>query len=575
MNSNNIKKENQNTTNEVNVNEVINNVENSSTHTKNNNKNKIFLIIGIVVLVLIILSIISIILLSPTVVIDDDNSLENSEKENVAVENKVIQIYAYEYPKSEYGDGFLSIRDVKTVENDSNEYKEVGTYKCTNSDCMLKHQVSRDYETVIIKDGNYLVYNFKTEEAKKINLEKYQGKINYIDNETDMCSGLGSLCIESKKVGENKYYLISVESEGEGVIAGIIDSNLNPIFLLTDDEYNSDDKWDNLASYLTFLDNGNFIYINGNKFYTYDAKNKKISNSKEYKSVELIDENGYIVVVDNDDYLKVLDFEGKEKAKLVKISNNMSIHNMLSGWYEQDKKEGIYVVVQDSKASYEELSESMKKELNYNGQGMDYGYEYYYIPSTGEIGKIATYIGGYAKPVLYLYPTKNNTKVTVTFEKPNLLTTTYPKYKNKWEVTANKNGDLYDSNNKYYYGLYWEESGTINVDFEEGFYVTKDNAINFLEEKLTTIGLNAKERNEFIMYWLPILEKNDKSLVYFELTDSRENYNKLIINPKPDSLLRVAIHVKKVNEKTNIKRQELKKFERKGFTAVEWGGVIH
>ena len=78
-----------------------------------------------------------------------------------------------------------------------------------------------------------------------------------------------------------------------------------------------------------------------------------------------------------------------------------------------------------------------------------------------------------------------------------------------------------------------------------------------------------------MMYWLPILEKNEKSLVYFELTESRESYNKLIINPKPDSMLRVAIHVKKVDTKVSIKEQKLPRFERKGFTAVEWGGVIH
>ena len=96
-----------------------------------------------------------------------------------------------------------------------------------------------------------------------------------------------------------------------------------------------------------------------------------------------------------------------------------------------------------------------------------------------------------------------------------------------------------------------------------------------LEEKLSIIGLNAKERNEFIMYWLPVLEKNKKSLVYFELTKERDSYNKLIIRPKPDSLLRVAMHVKKVNKKTSIKEEVLPKFDRKGFTAVEWGGVIY
>ena len=77
------------------------------------------------------------------------------------------------------------------------------------------------------------------------------------------------------------------------------------------------------------------------------------------------------------------------------------------------------------------------------------------------------------------------------------------------------------------------------------------------------------------MYWLPILEENKQSLVYFELTESRENSNKLIIEPNPDSLLRVAMHIKKVNKKMDIKEQTLPNFEREGFVVVEWGGVIY
>ncbi len=176
------------------------------------------------------------------------------------------------------------------------------------------------------------------------------------------------------------------------------------------------------------------------------------------------------------------------------------------------------------------------------------------------------------KPVLYLYPTED-TNVKVTFEYPELLTTTYPKYDNGWNVLVNENSDIYDANNKWYYALYWEEAPTHFVDFKEGFYVEKDNAIDFLEEKLAVIGLNEREANEFIMYWLPVLEKNEKSLVYFELTDEKQKENKLIIEPTPDSLLRVTMHVKKVNKKTNINEQKLETFERIGFTAVEWGGI--
>lgn len=142
------------------------------------------------------------------------------------------------------------------------------------------------------------------------------------------------------------------------------------------------------------------------------------------------------------------------------------------------------------------------------------------------------------KPILYLYP-KKETKVEVSFSHPEYLETTYPKFNGKWEVTAKKDGSLYDKDGKYYYALYWDEKRTYDYDFKEGFYVEKEDAISFLEEKLEKIGFNEKEKNEFIMYWLPVLEKNEKSLVYFELTEERERHNKIEISPKLGSLLRI------------------------------------
>lgn len=178
------------------------------------------------------------------------------------------------------------------------------------------------------------------------------------------------------------------------------------------------------------------------------------------------------------------------------------------------------------------------------------------------------------KPVLYLYPEKEE-KITLTFKHPENLLTTYPKYETSWEVTANPDGSIYDKNNKYYYALYWDEKNTTQEIFTEGFYVTKENAIEFLETTLTQIGLTRREQNEFIMYWLPILEKNEKNLVNYTLTEERQKENKLMITPKPDSLLRIAINIKKVDKKVNIKEQVLPTFKREGFTAVEWGGTIY
>ncbi|MDO4963752.1 MAG: hypothetical protein Q4E75_06645 [bacterium] len=302
------------------------------------------------------------------------------------------------------------------------------------------------------------------------------------------------------------------------------------------------------------------IISTGTKYKIYDKNlNLKLS-SKKYDKVLGIYEDFEVVL--DEGYLKIIDSKDSELAKFEEKWDDKKyrFHESISGWYTENGKNGIYLVIEN-------------KNIPYGTDGS--GIEFYYIPSTKEQGTILTKgVGGYAKPVLYLYP-EEKTNISVKFSRPDLLTTTYPKFKDSWSVVAYPNGDLYDSNGKYYYALYWEEEKNHTVDFSYGFYVTDKSAISFLEDKLSIIGLNDKEKNEFIMYWLPILEKNKKSLVYFELTEERNKYNNLIINPVPDSILRVAMHVKKTNKKTSIKEQVLTSFNRIGFTAVEWGGVVY
>lgn len=106
---------------------------------------------------------------------------------------KNLDIYGYTSEATEYSNEFISIRDNEHKEEDNYnnwEYTLLNTYKCTNSDCMLKNQNSNDLSTVIIKDGNYLVYNFRTNKAKKINFGENANKLNYIDNEEHMCNDL-------------------------------------------------------------------------------------------------------------------------------------------------------------------------------------------------------------------------------------------------------------------------------------------------------------------------------------------------------------------------------------------------
>ncbi len=174
------------------------------------------------------------------------------------------------------------------------------------------------------------------------------------------------------------------------------------------------------------------------------------------------------------------------------------------------------------------------------------------------------------KPIIYLYP-KEKTDVIVKMGHPEKITTTYPKYNNEWKVTAYPNGDLKDSNNTYY-GLYWEGYNNLSSTFEDGFVVKGIDAIKFLEEKLTILGLNDKERNEFIIYWLPKLENNEYNLIRFETIESINKEMPLEISPNPDTLIRILMKFKNIDKEITIKNQILSTPKRDGFTVVEWGG---
>ena len=177
------------------------------------------------------------------------------------------------------------------------------------------------------------------------------------------------------------------------------------------------------------------------------------------------------------------------------------------------------------------------------------------------------------KPIIYLYPTAT-TSISVQLQKPENFTTTYPLYGDGWRVTAQPDGKLSDASGKQYYALYWEGKDTSPHDFSTGFYVTKDTAAHVLEKQLTKIGLSSRERNEFVIYWLPVLRDIGQSVIHFRLTDELQLQNKLTISPAPDSLLRVAMDIKPVRRPVVLPAQKLDSFERKGFAVVEWGGRV-
>ncbi len=178
------------------------------------------------------------------------------------------------------------------------------------------------------------------------------------------------------------------------------------------------------------------------------------------------------------------------------------------------------------------------------------------------------------KPMIYLYPKEDNTKICVELGKPNALTTTYPKYIDNWNVYADRDGTLrIDGSDREYYGLYWEGNVYGSEAFEDGFCVKGENTASFLEEKLKILGLNDREAEEFIVYWLPKLEANKYNLIRFKSIDEINKMMPLEVNPKPDTVIRIIMSYKGINHEKRIQEQQLEKAYRNGFTLVEWGGV--
>ena len=179
-----------------------------------------------------------------------------------------------------------------------------------------------------------------------------------------------------------------------------------------------------------------------------------------------------------------------------------------------------------------------------------------------------------AKPVIYLYP-EEDTKVSVSVNLDGELTCVYPEYDGAWEVTARPDGTLYDENGREYYCLYWEGefNETLVENKDVGFVVKGSDTAEFLREKLLYLGLNEREANEFIIYWLPQMEDNNYNYIYFSGTEYTQSA-KLDIAPNPDTLIRIMMAWEPLEAPREVTEQKLQKApERRGFTAVEWGGA--
>jgi hypothetical protein len=177
-----------------------------------------------------------------------------------------------------------------------------------------------------------------------------------------------------------------------------------------------------------------------------------------------------------------------------------------------------------------------------------------------------------SKPVIYLYP-EEATEVKVNVDIFGQDPFYYPNYANGWEFTALPNGDL-KMNDQVYNYLFWEAASMVDpIAHKDGFFVSKNDVVPFLEKHLTTAGLTSKEQADFITYWAPRLAQHDQSFVHFIFNEACDDFASLSITPKPDHIYRIYMLWQPTQTKFDALEQIIQPMNREGFSVLEWGGM--
>lgn len=193
----------------------------------------------------------------------------------------------------------------------------------------------------------------------------------------------------------------------------------------------------------------------------------------------------------------------------------------------------------------------------------------YHIYRDTEFGPMAEC----GKPVIYLYPTRT-TPVSVRVEAD--VTVSEPAYGNGWNVVAQPDGTLTTAVGEVVASLYWEGKGRGEYpSVTVGNVVATKDVEQHLRKDLTTMGLNTVETQDFLDFWLPLMPPTPYvRLTWFD-TAQMNRLAPLSINPRPQTVLRVFLDFKgQDTAETSLAPQTVRRTERRGFTVVEWGGLL-
>lgn len=182
------------------------------------------------------------------------------------------------------------------------------------------------------------------------------------------------------------------------------------------------------------------------------------------------------------------------------------------------------------------------------------------------------------KPVIYLYP-EAPMYVDVSLRTAGKIVASDPLYPaGGWkQVFAHPNGKLVYKE-KTYRELFYETEVTPFTKPPKGISIKSTDLKKDLSKILLRLGLNSFEKQEFLDYWVPKLEKTGAPYIKFSIVEAqeKERIDHVEISPKPDTMIQFLAYFVLLQKPYNGPLLELPATSQKriGFTAVEWGGSI-
>jgi hypothetical protein len=179
------------------------------------------------------------------------------------------------------------------------------------------------------------------------------------------------------------------------------------------------------------------------------------------------------------------------------------------------------------------------------------------------------------KPVLYFYPPKT-TDLTVELSPRGGFTKVEPAYNNGWRITAHPDGRLVNADDgKTYPYLFWEGRGGLYQEPENYWVVARADVERFLDGTLAKFAFNAKEIADFKEFWLPRMQGAPYYKIGFHGTGVMNELAPLDVHGATvDTLVRVLMDYQPLQAPMASKPAPIRTPVRRGFTVMEWGGVL-